>query len=563
MPLRRLRYLFLALLLCALTGTPSRALQITGASLDPSPFSPNLIRDGFKDTTFVYFTLSDPATSVNLAITAPVAGGGAGSVTLVHPGPFAAGSYRFPWDGTLPGSLVTDGDFTVQISAYGPGGADSVTRVGTIDVTPPGISFLRIQPSALVYCDRTPGVAIRDSALITVGVRNFNTTTNPRDILRVWVERTYTSLPTFGGDRNDTLPVNLDRLRSDDTLTLLWKPAADTGLLVDGVRTVHVEAYDFSGNRTVQSGTVDMDLTGVHLVATVPPGGFLGGKQRVRTPLNYLPDTLRGYVANRHRISDIHARFGGRDPQPVTLYTREDSTFWSVPMDKGAVARGWLEAEIFAQDENGCVEHDSIRILYDTIPPPALTLYSALPTRTHRGRLVVGGTADTSDSLVGRITYPDGSFLQTTRPLQTQANPNAAWVFADTFALQPGDNKILLRGKDLAGNLGPASSETVNYDVTSGIGAPQVFHAGDAFRARLDQAIASLSVRIYRPDGGFVRELFSDLALDISRHDIETVWDLKNGNGALVGRGPHICVLNVKFFDGSTTSRRLAVIAAP
>src|SRR5262249_49909974 len=117
--------------------------------------------------------------------------------------------------------------------------------------------------------------------------------------------------------------------------------------------------------------------------------------------------------------------------------------------------------------------------------------------------------------------------------------------------------------RDLAGNLSDTFTDSLTFDVLAGLSAPQAFRAGDVFTARLDETARSFDVRIYRPDGGYVRSLTTSTALDNSRRNFEASWDLKNDNGALVGRGPYFCFLSVELDSGQRLTRRVAVVALP
>src|SRR5439155_1062527 len=120
-----------------------------------------------------------------------------------------------------------------------------------------------------------------------------------------------------------------------------------------------------------------------------------------------------------------------------------------------------------------------------------------------------------------------------------------------------------LQTVDLAHNFSSFVNGSVEFTATAGMGAPQAFHAGDAFLARLDDIAESFEVRIYRPDGGLVRRLVQESSTDFSGRNFEATWDLNNEQGAPVGRGPYVCVLRAFLSDGTTQTRRLAVVAMP
>src|SRR5262249_33437564 len=144
-----------------------------------------------------------------------------------------------------------------------------------------------------------------------------------------------------------------------------------------------------------------------------------------------------------------------------------------------------------------------------------------------------------ADSLFTTFTPAGGEPRRLTKTL---ASP---FSFADSLVLTPGVNSYTVQSSDFAGHHSEPVSGSVEFVAASAMSAPETFHSGDAFIARLDRFAQSFEARVYRPDGAFVRRLFTEKSTGPSRLNFELPWDLTDEGGSAVGRGPYFCVLNV------------------
>jgi hypothetical protein len=547
-----------ACVLCAaLLPGPAAALDITRASVEPTPFSPN--GDGVFDVTYVIFDLSDTADVVAVDI-AGSPRRPENSRTLSLPGPIAPGHYELAWDGRSSlGSTVPDGRYAVSLQARRAAVVSPVLGLeAVVDLTAPVIEMVSVQPS--LYAPLLPGDP-QKPVTISFRVSRFDTLFAGGDRVFALVEK----VPGRTSPKNttDTLGVLRDSVVADVvSFHADWIPAADTSQ--DGVHTVRVEAWDRAGNHSGGGlWAVDLALIGPTVRLTSPPEP---AKTGTNSYVKEFPDSVRGVAMDRptrdsnHLVDSVRVSFAGGPFVQATLDNSTAQARWAVPFPGPTDyyhRQGPLALTIAATNHIGYAVSVTRSLYIDTIPPGAIQLNYTPAARVSRADLILPGLAPGSDSLFTTHAGPDGVVWRTARAV-------TAGAFNDTLLLFAGVNTLTFQGGDLSGHRSPILTVTVEYVPVAGVHAPEAFHALNAFSARLSAPAASVEVRIYRPDGVFVRRLYTEKAGDAAtRRDFDLEWDLLNHAGVLVGRGPYVCVVTVHYSDGTTEAHRLAVVALP
>jgi hypothetical protein len=564
-PLLR-RPMFLAalaasLLCAALLPGRAAALDITRASVEPSPFSPN--GDGVFDVTYIIFDLSDTADVVAVDISGSPRRP-ENSRTLSLPGPIAPGHYELAWDGRNNlGSTVADGRYAVTLQARRAAVVSPVLGLeAVVDLTAPVIDQVSVQPS--LYAPLLPGSSPTD-VRIAFTVSRFDTLFAGGDRVFVVVEKVL----GHPGPKNttDTLGVLRDSVVGDvASFHADWIPVADTSQ--EGVHTVRVEAWDRAGNHSGGGlWAVDLAVVGPTASLTSPPEPpKVGSGTNIYVPA--FPDSIRGVAMDRptrdsnHFVDSVRVSFGGGPFVEATLDNSTAEARWAVPFPGPTDyfhRQGSLVLTIQTVSHIGYVASVTRSLYIDTIPPGPLTLSHTPAARVARPDQIFSGLAPGSDSLFTTLTGPDGVLWQFARTVTS-----GTFAFGDTLLLSAGVNRVTFQGGDLAGHRSPLLTVNMEYVPQAGVHAPEVFHPLNSFSARLSAPAASVEARIYRPDGSYVRRLYTEKAGDsAARTSFDLEWDLMNDSGVLVGRGPYLCVVTVTYLDGTTEAHRLAVVAMP
>jgi hypothetical protein len=553
-------------LICGLLSPGSaRALEITSAMVAPSPFSPN--GDGNHDTTFVIFNLSDTADVVAVDISGsprlPE-----NSRTLSLPGPVAPGHYEVPWDGRSSlGAAVAAGTYVVNVQARRGVAVTQVLGLGVVvDLVGPKIEQVIITPNPFVPLQGEAGTPKPDHIDLTIRLTRFSRSPVAGDRVTATVRK----IPDRSRDFDEALDLSLDTLFTGDTVVFhgVWAPA-DT--FRDGVHALNVDAFDAAGNHSGGDlWAIDVALRGPTLnYDNLPAATKIGATAIYYTYLRAFPDSIRGTSMDRltadalHNVDSVWVRYASGPWVLAALDRSAPLVKWTVPFPAPGDAnhhQGLLVADFKARNHLGFATTETRTLDIDTIIPAAIVPSYTLPHTVRRGEFIIPGSCVGSDSLYTTLTGPTGAVTQAVKP----TDPKTPGAFRDTLELYRGLNTFEIQGGDVAGNRSPAFTGTVDFQFGAGVTAPEVFRAGDAILARLASRAASVEARIYRPDGGFVRRLYTEHADDASTRDsFELPWDLTNENLAKVGRGPYLCVVKVTYSDGTTEMFRLAVVAMP
>ncbi len=552
---------WLALILACLgflASIPASAQIIQSARVSPSRFSPN--GDGVQDTAYVLFTAQDTVDAVFLQVYRP---DGGLILTRYTAGPLAPGPASVAWDGRDSlGALQPEGAYGLVLGGVRHGQTERVPLSVVIDLTAPRIQAVSIQPNPLVLTPppSTGGGGVDSVVTIQFTVTNFDTTQAGGDFVRLFVLH-------VPGENFDSL-VGATRVPlggSTYQFTALWTVNPDT--LRDGVHTVVIETGDAAGNH--DGGplwALDVVANGPAIRMTRPPQALLidpRGEQRIR--LSAYPDSLGGTVRDRNGVQLMYLTYGSGDSSAVSLSGQGADTVWSSPYPTSPAERheGDVIVTITAINRLNMVSRRVYNLNFDFTPPTPIQLFHPISGTSRRSLLVVAGLVKGADSLIAYVVHPDSSVDRADLQLFHRIQKVTDTTFTVSLPLQPGINRYFLEAKDFAGNADAPLTGLVNYASSAGLWAPEAFHSGDAFMAQLDRTAASFEARVYRPDGGFMRRLYTETSVDGTSRNFELPWDLKNENGALVGRGPFICLLRAIYADGTTEIRRLVVVVMP
>jgi hypothetical protein len=327
-----------------------------------------------------------------------------------------------------------------------------------------------------------------------------------------------------------------------------------------------VEAWDQAGNHSGGGlWAVDLAVVGPTVSLTNPPEPLKVG---TNTYVQAFPDSIRGVAMDRptrdsnHFVDSVRVSFGGGPFVEATLDNSTAEARWAVPFPGPTDyfhRQGSLALTIQTVSHIGYVASITRSLYIDTIPPGPIALSHTPAARVARPDQIFSGLAPGSDSLFTTRTGPDGVLWEFARTVTS-----GTFVFNDTLLLSAGMNRVTFQGGDLAGHRSPLLTVNMEYVPQAGVHAPEVFHPLNSFSARLSAPAASVEARIYRPDGSYVRRLYTEKAGDsAARTSFDLEWDLLNDSGVLVGRGPYLCVVTVTYSDGTTEAHRLAVVAMP
>ena len=450
---------------------------------------------------------------------------------------FPAGRDSVSWDGRdNSGVLAPEGTYQLYPGAFrGAEFAEVLAGSVVVDTTAPRVDSLYV-PNPVLSADTCGG---RDTAFIFFTLRDYHA--GDGDVVGV------TLLPDSGS--------------GDSAISLDLKTVAESD---------SASSFDLAGNESREPRRCLEYVTAGPRIRTYSPFDStisldsLAKLDRTlhRAYLNTFPPRLIGTLIDRVPVQRLSVRFGSADSVLATLDQSVTPTRWSVatPDSTNALHReGELVVTYRATNIYGCGTNDVLHLFIDFTPPSRLVLDHTLPAQVHRSLFIISGTAAGADSLIIWYTPPGGS----ERRIAKGPVIAGGTAFRDSLFLQPGVTTYRLQTVDLAHNFSSFVNGSVEFTATAGMGAPQAFHAGDAFLARLDDIAERFEVRIYRPDGGLVRRLVQESSTDFSGRNFEATWDLNNEQGAPVGRGPYVCVLRAFLSDGTTQTRRLAVVAMP
>lgn len=237
--------------------TLDKTLSVTEVTADPLTFSPN--GDGVKDTTTIYYTLSESLSSVYSEVTITVGESG-GTKQLTPPAKLSAGTFAgrnsTVWDGKDGiGRYAEDGDYQVKIFAKDNGGNEvAVTYTVKVRTKSPDIS------------STTPA---QDS---------FNATlTEVKAVLKdnsgEGIDLTQSTIKLLDPSNADVSGTQLD----NGTDTIRWKLSVTLpgDGSKDGKYTIAVKAVDKLGNTKTATYTFFFDTVFPKVTSVTPADGVI------------------------------------------------------------------------------------------------------------------------------------------------------------------------------------------------------------------------------------------------------------------------------------------------
>jgi methionine-rich copper-binding protein CopC/flagellar hook assembly protein FlgD len=228
---------------------------VTEFTADPNPFSPN--GDGVKDTTTIYYTLSESLSGNDSVITMTIGEGTLNVPAKPTPGTLS-GRNTVIWDGKDGlGRYVDQGDYLVKIHAVDAGG----------NVNQNNFSFtVKVRTKQPEISSTTPALDGFVSTLLEVKAQLKDNSGEGLDLTNSLIKLLDPSSVTVPGSQSD-----------DGTNTLRWK--LSTTLAGDGSKdgkyTIAVTAVDKVGNSKTATYTFFFDTVFPKIASITPADGAI------------------------------------------------------------------------------------------------------------------------------------------------------------------------------------------------------------------------------------------------------------------------------------------------
>jgi flagellar hook assembly protein FlgD len=511
---RRILYLSFIFLVVSLWSlmTGAAGFLITNVQMSEFTFSPD--GDGFEDSTFIYFTLSDTATTFSAVI---LSSDSLNLIdTLLSSAPKSAGTDTTVWDGrNLLGQIVPEGDYLLFLRAEGMSGTDSLYHILQVDLTVPQVMITSIQPSTIiapglnlpplrVYFDLTDALP---SDSVSTGCYILDTT----------------------GTKIDTL---LFRYLETGAHSISWDGQSAT---VDGPHQILITAIDNASHTAddVAAIYVDLDPPVIEVTSFESSAKF-----------KVIPDSIQGWAYDISSLTPLEMRFRTGVPYfevPVRWW-QNDTLFFAAPLADSILQDTVQVIRFRTSDLAGRSDSLLHRVEWDTTAgdPPVLD-QPAGPVRSPN-YLLTGSFNERPDRI---WIYQNGSLVDS-----LLLNIIMEDISVEVL-LEPGENQFYIIARDDAGNLSlPSNTITVVYNSQTGLFLPQPFRPRDEFQINTAQAMVRVRLKIYDLSGDLVR------ALDYTAAgtSFTAVWNGVNGEDESIHRGPLVVVAFIDFADGSTES---------
>jgi flagellar hook assembly protein FlgD len=473
-------------------------------------FSPD--GDGFEDSTFIYYTLSDSATALSAVVlsfdTLNVID------TLISPAPKSAGTGTTVWDGRNHlGQIVAEGNYLLYLRADGLSGADSVYRTVQVDLTAPQVLITSIQPSTIIAPDL-------DQQPVQI---YFSVTDAPP------TDSVFTSCFTLDpdGTKLDTL---LFKNLEAGTHSVSWDGLSATE---DGPHQFTVTGADNAGHTTTDAAAIYVDLDTPWIEVT----NFESSAK-----FKVLPDSIQGWAYDASSLTPVEMRFRSGAPyfEVPNQWWKNDTLFFAAPLADSILQDTVHVIRFRTSDLAGRADSLLHRVEWDTTAGDAPVLdQPAEPVRSPN-YLLTGSFNERPDMI---WVYQNGSLIDSLR-----LNIITEDISVEVL-LEFGENQFYVTARDDAGNLSlPSNTITVVYNSQTGLFLPQPFRPRDEFQINTAGAMARVRLRIYDLGGDLVRAL--DKAA--SGTSMTFRWDGLNGEDEALHRGPLVVVAIIDFMDGSS-----------
>jgi len=516
---RRNLYISFIILLVSLWAlmTGAAGIIITNVQVYESTFSPD--GDGFVDSTFIYYTLSDSATS----FTAVILSADTLNVinTLVSSSPRSAGTDTTIWDGrNLLGQIVTEGNYLLFLRAEGVSSSDSLYRTLRVDLTVPQVTITSIQPSTIIAprLDKPPLRIYFDVADAL-----------PSDSVFTGC---YILDPRLDSS-DDILDTLLVRYLEAGAYSVSWDGLSATE---DGPHQVKLIGTDNGGHTAIDTAAIYVDLDPPVIEVT----SFESSAK-----FKVIPDSIRGWAYDASSLTSLEMRFRAGAPyfEVPTQWWQSDTLFFAALL-ADSIAQDTIHTLRFRiSDLAGRADSLLHRVELDITPIDSLVLdQPAGPVRSPN-YLLTGSFNERPDLI---WIYQNGSLVDS-----LLLNILMVDISVEVL-LDPGENQFYVISRDDADNISPASNTiTVVYNTQAGLFLPQPFRPLDEFQINTARAIARVRLKIYDLNGDLVRT-FDYAASSTSLTNLTIPWNGLNGENESLHRGPLVAVAFINFLDGST-----------
>jgi len=513
---RRILYISFIILLVSLWAlmTGAAGIIITNVQVVESTFSPD--GDGIQDSTFIYYTLSDSATSFSALILS------ADTLnvidTLVGSSPRSAGTDTTVWDGrNLLGQIVPEGDYLLFLRAEGVSDSDSLYRTLKVDLTIPRVTITSIQPSTIIapglnkpplriYFDVADALP---SDSVSTGCFILNPRLDPNEAML------------------DTL---LFRYLEAGAYSVSWDGLIATE---DGPHQVMLTGADNGGHTAIDTAAIYVDLDPPVIKVT----SFESSAK-----FNVIPDSIRGWAYDASSLTPLEMRFRTGAPffEVPTQWWQSDTLFFAALLADSILEETVYVLRFRTSDLAGRTDSLLHRVEWDTTSIDSLVLDPPAGPVRSPNYLLTGSFNERPDLI---WIYQNGLLVDS-----LLFNIIMEDISVEVL-LDPGQNQFYVTARDDADNISSASNTiTVVYNTQAGLFLPQPFRPRDEFQINTAQAMTRARLKIYDLSGDLVRVLDHTA----SGTSLTIRWNGLNGENESIHRGPLVVVAFLYFVDGST-----------
>jgi flagellar hook assembly protein FlgD len=525
--------------------------QVGSFTASPAAFSPD--GDGINDFSTLRYSTTDTLLELSLIVFE------ADSITpvdtLIAPAPSTQlGLRSVTWDGMrFDGSPAPEAAYVATLAALSEQSVPSALTIPLfVDVTAPVMQVTSVSPPLYF-----PGVPGHESVLSVTFNLNSVSTVPPG---RIPDEIQYQVVTPSGAPLDPsaldgrvsfqpTLPYdNPPGVDSDGAYTWKWD-AADQGGLMDGIYRVAMFIVDAAGYTSIDTAYAEFDNKGPSISWISPPSA---------EKVSVLADSLYGSVWDRSGVDSLYYRYGDSGAfTPMQWSTRNDTAFFAVELAGAINTEGDHEIHVRAKDAVGFTTGHIARQIWNVTwlvsapTPPTLDPFDGV---YHSDRYTVSGDIPSDAEVDAMIrVYRNGARVDS---IFVALNTR----FSSTVSLVAGENIITATHVDGAGNESVQSNAVrVVLDESAGVFMPVPFRAGNDFSVNLTSPANSVELNIYDMTG----DLVTTLAGTTPGIRFDIAWDVINGGGVLVKKGPLVLVVTINYENGSVEQVRKIFLVEP
>jgi len=339
-------------------------------------------------------------------------------------------------------------------------------------------------------------------------------------------------------DNIENITINVS---SDSSYCLNWNPDNPAS----GIYTISMMVEDLAGNTGTDEGyiNVDADSPEISFLTLIP--------EYTKQP----PDSVSGTIYDRSSIDSLG--FIWNDSLtilPSTVYTLNDTTFWSIVIldsvySGGNYIEGDYSLKVYARDEFGQNTDNSISFEIDTTAPDAPVLSPpASPVLIPDIELSYEEDLDSNADIVIFFRLHDGD---------TSSDTVNALTSKPNISIEEGENEIWSIVIDKAGNeSGESNHILITYDTSSQNSFPEAFRGPDNFIISTSNPAGKVKIQLFDLRGEEVRSI-STMG-PATYFQIE--WNLLNNDGEEVRNGAYLAVITVYYSNTRTVDKNFIAV---